>query len=108
MPKIGSQIKRLKCSVKKPLNKDTQRVLKNFKNIKEFSDSSQNTIKKEKDEKENEDYFCIFCGDKYMDPPLKTGLCATCAKNGLTRIVLTDSQHRWVINVISVAINVST
>lgn len=69
------QIKRLNCSNKKPLNKDTKRVLKNFKNMKDFSDPSQNTKEKErrrekeKYEKENEDYFCIFCRDKYIDPP---------------------------------------
>ena len=33
MQKKGSQIKRLKFSDKKPLNKDINRVLKHFKNI---------------------------------------------------------------------------
>ena len=74
MEKKGSQIKRLKCSDKKPLNKDIKRVLKHFKNIKDFSDPSQNTKEKEKEkgEKESEDYFCIICSDKYIDPPMKT------------------------------------
>ena len=62
MSNKGSQIKRLKCSDKKPLNKDIKRLLKHFKNIKDFSDPSQNT--KEKGEKESEDYFCIICSDK--------------------------------------------
>ena len=34
MLKKESQIKRLKCSDKKPLNKEIKIVLKNFKNIK--------------------------------------------------------------------------
>ncbi|KAK0074048.1 hypothetical protein PV325_008841 [Microctonus aethiopoides] len=40
MPKRRSQIKRLDCSDKKPFNKETRRVLKNFKNIQDFSDPS--------------------------------------------------------------------
>jgi hypothetical protein len=59
MSKKGSQIKRLKCSDKKSLNKDIKRVLNHFNNIKDFSDPSQNTKEKEKGEKESEHYFCI-------------------------------------------------
>ena len=79
MFKKGSQIKRLKCSDKKPLSKEIKRVLKNFQNIKDFSDPSQNT--NEKGEKESEDYFCILCSDKYINPPDEDLiLCYVCKK----------------------------
>ncbi|CAK1553158.1 unnamed protein product, partial [Leptosia nina] len=73
-----SQIKRLKCSDKGPL-KEVKRVLKNFNNIKEFNDPSQNT--KKKGNKRNEDFFCIFCEDKYIDPPVEDWImCYVCGK----------------------------
>ena len=48
MPKKGSQVKRLKCSGKKPLNKYIKRLLKHFNNIKDFSDPSQKYERKRK------------------------------------------------------------
>lgn len=79
MPKKETQIKRLKCSKKKSLNKDIKRVLKNFNDIKDFSDPSQNM--KEKEREENEDYFCIICTDKFIDPPAEDWImCYVCKK----------------------------
>lgn len=80
-PKILAQTKRLKCNVKKPSNKEIKRVLKNFKNLKDFSDSGQNKKEKEKSVNVNEDYFCIFCKDKYIDPPVEDWImCYVCKK----------------------------
>lgn len=80
-PKIleaRTQWKSLKCSEKKPSNKKIRRVLNNFNNVKELSDSRLNI--NEKGEKENED-FCIFCRDKYIEPPTEDWImCYVCKK----------------------------
>lgn len=79
VPREGSQMKRLKRSDKKPFNEEAKRVLKNFKNIRDFNEPIQNT--KEIGEEENEDYFCIFCSEKYIHPPVEDWImCYMCEK----------------------------
>lgn len=56
--------------------------------------------KKKKAKKKIKTTFVFFVEINILILPLKTRLCAMCAKDGLTRVVLTDSQHRWVLSVV--------
>ena len=71
-----TEIKRLKRDGSKSENEETKRVLKKFTNIKEFSDSSQ---EKKEGKDETVDDYCIFCCDKYIDPPDEDWImCSVC------------------------------
>lgn len=44
-------------------------MIKNFNNIEDFKDPAPKKSGKGKGKKGNDDYYCIFCKDKYINPP---------------------------------------